>query len=57
VVLQPVVQWLGQLGTATHGKSMSGGALNGVQEPLRVQKSPLRSAKSALKRNCDPYGF
>jgi hypothetical protein len=33
VVLQPVFQ----LGTAIYGKSFSGGALNGVQKPLRVQ--------------------
>jgi hypothetical protein len=33
VVLQPVVQ----SGTAIYGKNFSGGALNGVQKPLRVQ--------------------
>jgi hypothetical protein len=33
VVLQPVIQ----SGTAIYGKSFSGGALNGVQKPLRVQ--------------------
>jgi hypothetical protein len=33
VVLQPVVQ----SGTAIYSKSFSGGALNGVQKPLRVQ--------------------
>jgi hypothetical protein len=42
-VLQPVIQ----LGTAIHGKSFSGGALNGVQKLLRVQKSSLRPAKKA----------
>jgi hypothetical protein len=33
MVLQPVIQ----SGTAVYGKSFSGGALNGVQKPLRVQ--------------------
>jgi hypothetical protein len=41
MVPQPGVQWLGQLGTATHGKSMSGSASNGVQKPLRVHKNHL----------------
>jgi hypothetical protein len=33
-VLQPVIQ----LGTANHGKSLSGGALNTIQKPLRAHK-------------------
>jgi hypothetical protein len=33
-VLQPVIQ----LGTAIHGESFSGGALNGAQKLLLVQK-------------------
>jgi hypothetical protein len=40
-VLQPVIQ----VGTAVHGKDLSGGALNRAQKPLRVQKSPLRPEK------------
>jgi hypothetical protein len=33
VVLQPVIQ----PGTAIYGKNFSGGALNSMQKPLRVQ--------------------
>jgi hypothetical protein len=41
-VLQPVIQF----GTAVHGKGLSGGTLNRVQEPLRAQINPLRPAKN-----------
>jgi hypothetical protein len=58
VVLQPDVQWLGQLAKATDGKSTSGGALNGVQKLLRAQKTHLSSSqKSASRRIYDPFGF
>jgi hypothetical protein len=33
VVLQPVIQ----SGTAIYGNSFSGGAVDGVQKPLRIQ--------------------
>ena len=49
-VLQPVVQ----LGTAIHGKSFSGGALNGVQKLLHVAN--LLSVQRS-KRVDVPYGF
>jgi hypothetical protein len=42
-VLQPVVQF----GTAIHGKSLSGGALNGVQKLLLVQEILSAQRKKA----------
>ena len=49
-VLQPVIQ----LGTAIHGKSFSGGALNRFQKLLHVAHLTLRPA---LKCVVVPYGF
>ena len=43
-VLQPVIQF----GTAIHGKSFSGGALNRVQKLLHVRESPLRPTQKKL---------
>ena len=54
VVLQPVIE----LGTAIHGKRLSGGALNRVQKPVHVhKKSSPSSGKSASGCVVYPYGF
>jgi hypothetical protein len=49
-VLQPVIQ-IRQFGTAIHGEGFSGGALNRVQKPLRVQKFTPRPAEKVQIRS------
>jgi hypothetical protein len=46
-VLQPVIQF----GTAIHGKGLSGGALNGVQKHLRVQKFTSPSSRKVQMKS------
>jgi len=51
--MQPVVQF----GTAIHGNSLSGSALNCFQKLVHVLKSPLRPAKNGLRMNKVHFGF
>jgi len=54
VVVQPVIESR----TAIHGKSFSGGALNGVKKPVQMHKKSPPSCAKVRKKLCDyPYGF
>jgi hypothetical protein len=53
MVQQPVIQ----LGTAIHGKCLSGGALNDIQKPLRAHKKPLRPSKKQLENGFSLFEF